>query len=116
MTETLVAQGINAKTIICSKCFSHMLKNDKINTVNGGVRHKLSNQGQVSRFVHTYIAQGYASQSIDVVLKQHARLSKADSYKQQQKQQQPPKPKKRKVSQMTAKMVSQMKKLGWQPP
>ena len=57
MTETLTAQGVNAKTIICSKCFSYMLKNDKINTVNGGVRHKLSNQGQVSKFVHTYIAQ-----------------------------------------------------------
>ena len=82
MTETLVAQGVNAKTIICSKCFSFMLKHDKINTINGDVRHKLSNQGQVSNFVHTYIAQGYANQTLDSVLKEHARLSKANNYKQ----------------------------------
>ena len=116
MIETLSKQGVNKDTVICSKCFTHMLKNEKIHTVKGGVRHKLSNQGSISKFVHTYIAKGYAKESIDTVLQQHARLSKASSYQKQQKKQQASTPSKKRKVTMTAKLVTQMQKLGWTPP
>ena len=116
MIETLSKQGVNKDTVICSKCFTHMLKNEKIHTVKGGVRHRLSNQGSISKFVHTYIAKGFAKESIDTVLQQHARLSKVSSYQKQQKQQQARTPSKKRKVTMTAKMVTQMTELGWKPP
>ena len=77
MRDKLSANGVKTTVVICRECFNIMMKEGKVECVDGKWRHKLTKgTGDVCRFVHVYISSGFAKETIRTVLQAHAKASR----------------------------------------
>ena len=72
--------------VICRECFSIMLKEGKVECIDGKWRHKLTKGiGDVCRFVHAYISCDFANETMNAVLNAHAKSTRRVSTKKKTK-------------------------------